>query len=83
LEKHQDFSLETFAIAKFGTSFCNGHLSPITNFVKVFWVASFVMFEKNNFWVPLWVLVFKKLKKHQDVLKNVGAPNFLKFFYVW
>jgi hypothetical protein len=47
------FHLETFAIAKFGTNFCNGHLPPITNFVKIFWVASFVMFEKNSFLVPL------------------------------
>jgi hypothetical protein len=35
LEKHQDLSLETFAIGKFGTSFCNGHLLVITNFVKI------------------------------------------------
>jgi hypothetical protein len=72
LKKHQNLSLETFAIAKFGTSFCNGHLPLITNFVKILG-GILCNVWKNSFWVPLWVLVFKKLKKHQEVLKNVGA----------
>jgi hypothetical protein len=63
LEKHQDFSLETFAIAKFGTSYRNGHLPPITNFVKIFWVASFVMFEKIVFFGAFVSVGFQKTKK--------------------
>jgi hypothetical protein len=48
LEKHQTFSLETFATSKLEAAACCGdeHPIPPPNFVKDFWVASPVALER-------------------------------------